>query len=98
MTYVEYFQFVEKFICRPKIRIQKPSTPTQRIEFNSRFRKFLWEELIRIFAMYDINRNAVLSYSECHRLFRNIFQLSEGQIEGLLRRIFINGKTSLNFD
>jgi Ca2+-binding EF-hand superfamily protein len=74
MTYTEYFQFVEKFICRPKVKIpQRVTKPVQRVEFNSRFRRFLWDELFRIFALYDFNGNRLLSYTECERMFRDLF-------------------------
>jgi hypothetical protein len=63
ITYVEYFQFIEKHICRTKaqyegkveaVKEQKPVDPGP--ERFSRLRKWIWEQLYRLYSLYVENR------------------------------------------
>ena len=101
ITYGEYFQFVEKFICRPKMTPveRRDRVEGHRTEFRSRFRGFLWEELMRILSRYDINRSGTVEFSECHRMLLEIFpNIHPTEIEALLKGIFRKGASSMAFE
>ena len=77
ITYVEYFQFIEKHICQtqaqfegkveaPKPVEQKPVA--QGPERFSRLRRWIWEQLLRLYNAYIGNRTLSVSDKELRGL------------------------------
>ena len=90
ITYVEYFTFIDKFICKnqatlkaeaenmpiPDIEIPGYEPPRIVKEYESRLRYFLWGELRGVFDTFDINFDAKLQTEEARNLVRTILKLS----------------------
>ena len=70
MTYVEYFTFVERWICKSKEVLAAPPKPTK--DYVSRLRTFAWDWLRYIFSKYDKDNNKVLDSKEIELLIREV--------------------------
>lgn len=87
MTYVEYFSFVERLICKPKEVLAAPPKPTK--DYVSRLRSLLWLLLRRLYDKYDKDHNQQLDIKEIEALIREVLdQTSASEIEFVLTSIF----------
>ena len=87
MTYVEYFTFIERWICKSKAELVEPPKPTK--TYISRLRSLLWLLLRRLYDKYDKDHNEKLDEKEITALIREVLQLySSSEIEFVLVSIF----------
>ena len=108
ITYVEYFNFIDKFICKSQSVLQaeaqrkplppveiKPivaPVPTGRT-YRSRMRLFLWETLRRLYLTFDYNHDGLLQTVEAKALITDILKLnSKKDIDYILFTLFNLGE------
>ena len=108
ITYVEYFNFIDKFICKSQSVLQAENTrqplppveikpivapvPTGRI-YRSRLRLFIWETLRRLYLAFDYNNDGLLQTVEAKALITDILKLnSKKDIDYILFTIFNLGE------
>lgn len=108
ITYVEYFQFIEKHICQtkaqyegkveaPKVEPPKPVDPGP--ERFSRLRRWIWEQLLRLYNKYVNNRNLDVSDKELRGLVLAILgDLSEAEITFLLNGLLKLTDRTIQFE
>jgi len=70
MTYVEYFTFVERWICKSKEVLAAPPKPTK--DYVSRLRTFIWSWLRMLYDNYDKDHNNKLDQKEIELLIREL--------------------------
>jgi Ca2+-binding EF-hand superfamily protein len=107
ITYVEYFQFIEKHICQTKAQFEGKVEPAKDIqpvkpvdqgpERFSRLRRWIWEQLLRLYNAYVSNRTLSASDQELRGLVIAILgDLSESEITFLLNGLLkLTDKTIL---
>jgi Ca2+-binding EF-hand superfamily protein len=106
ITYVEYFQFIEKHICQSKAQYEgkveqpKPVEPPKKDEGPERFsrlRRWIWEYLLRLYNAYVNSRTLSVNDKELRGLVIAILgDLSEAEITFLLNGLFkLTDKTIL---
>jgi Ca2+-binding EF-hand superfamily protein len=87
MTYVEYFSFVERAICKPKELLAAPPKPIK--AYVSRLRSFFWLLLKKLYELYDKDHNQKLDPREIETLIREVLdQTSVSELEFVLQSIF----------
>jgi len=107
ITYVEYFQFIEKHICQtkaqfegkvePKVEPPKPVDPGP--ERFSRLRRWIWEVLLRLYNKYVNSRTLSVNDKELRGLVLAILgDLSEAEITFLLNGLLTLADKSIQFE
>lgn len=113
ITYVEYFSFIDKFICKSPavIKAEKENRPLPVVDikpavvvpqgriYRSRIRLFLWETLRILYNNFDYNGNGQLEISEIIALVREILKLSsQKDIDYILFDLFnLGNRGYINF-
>ncbi len=107
ITYVEYFQFIEKYICQTKSQfegriesmkeIPKPVDPGP--ERFSRLRRWIWEQLLRLYNQYINSRTLSVNDKELRSLVVAILgDLSEAEINFLLNGLLKLSDKTIQFE
>jgi Ca2+-binding EF-hand superfamily protein len=74
ITYEEYFSSVQKHILKPEKNTYVPPPVVEVKEVNSRLRRFIWEQVRRIYNLYDKDKNQQLDIKELEAMIRDILK------------------------
>jgi Ca2+-binding EF-hand superfamily protein len=99
ITYEEYFSFVQKYIIKPQKAVVVEE-PKQLKEVNSRLRRFIWEQVRKLYNRYDKDGNQQLDINELENILRDLMKgASKEDIDFVMVNIYhLNPKCTLTFD
>lgn len=107
ITYVEYFQFIEKHICQTKAqyegriepKVEAPKPVDLGPERFSRLRRWIWEQLLRLYNAYVSGRILSVNDKELRGLVLAILgDLSEAEITFLLNGLLKLTDKNIEFE
>lgn len=106
ITYVEYFQFIEKHICQTKAQYEGkvenkpvPKPVDNGPERFSRLRKWIWDQLFKLYNAYIGNNTLSVNDKELRGLVLAILgDLSEAEILFLLNGLLTLADKTIKFE